>query len=48
MEIYELNIKWNVDLNENYLNNLKSAKEFLINLFHEKLTDGVMNILLIK
>lgn len=39
--ISELNIKWNVDLNENYLNNLKSAKEFLINLFHEKLTDGV-------
>lgn len=39
--IEKLNKKWNVNLEDNYLNNLRFAKDFLTNLFQEKATDGI-------
>ena len=39
--IIELNLIWRVELNENILNNLRYAKNFLINLFHEKITNEI-------
>ena len=40
-DIDKLNSKWDVHLNDIYLNDLKEAKNFLINLFHEKITDNI-------
>ena len=39
--IKELNSKWRVELDDDLLNNLKVAKDFLMNLFQEKLTDDI-------
>ena len=39
--IIELNLIWRVELNENILNNLRYAKDFLINLFHDKITNEI-------
>ena len=39
--INELNLIWRVELNENILNNLRYAKNFLINLFHERITNEI-------
>lgn len=39
--INELNLIWRVELNEKILNNLRYAKDFLINLFHEKITNEI-------
>ena len=41
--IIKLNARWNVHLNGKYLNNLKAAKDFLMNLFHEHLTDSIFS-----
>lgn len=39
--IEELNSKWRVELNDDLLKNLKIAKDFLINLFQEKITENI-------
>ena len=41
--IQELNNKWRIELDDNLLNNLKVAKDFLMNLFQEKLTDDIFD-----
>lgn len=40
-DINQLNLKWKVHLNNNQLNNLRLAKDFLINQFQEKITDDI-------
>lgn len=37
--INELNIIWGTNINKEILNDLRMAKDFLINLFHEKITN---------
>ena len=37
----ELNSIWRTNINEDILNNLRIAKDFLINLFHEKITNDI-------
>ncbi len=39
--IAKLNEKWNVKINEKYLNNLRLSKDFLINQFQEKISDDI-------
>ena len=41
--IYELNSIWRVELNDDILNSLKFAKDFLINSFHEKITNDIFD-----
>ena len=41
--IQELNIKWRTNLNEDSLMELRMAKDFLINLFHEKITSDIFD-----
>ena len=38
-EISKLNFKWRTNINKEILNNLRLAKDFLLNLFHEKITN---------
>lgn len=40
-DINQLNLKWKVHLNNDQLNNLRLAKDFLINHFQEKITDDI-------
>ncbi len=39
--ITNLNKKWNVQINDKHLNNLRLSKDFLINQFQEKITDDI-------
>lgn len=39
--IAKLNEKWNVQINDKDLNNLRLSKDFLINQFQEKITDDI-------
>lgn len=39
--IYDLNLIWKVNLNDGLLSNLRTAKDFLINLFQEKITNDL-------
>ena len=40
-DINQLNLKWNVHLNDNQLNNLRLAKDFLVNQFQEKINEDI-------
>ena len=41
--LYELNLIWRANINKDILNDLRIAKDFLINLFHEKITIDIFD-----
>ena len=42
-KINELNIIWRANINREILNDLRMAKDYLINLFHEKVTNDIFD-----
>ena len=42
-KINELNIIWRANINQEILNDLRMAKDYLINLFHEKVTNDIFD-----